>query len=99
MATMIERDVVGQIVYLHPFDGFVLRQRRSDLLNLGRVFKNLRVAIHARARRRDARHGRFVRRRVTVQTLNLVIAGVNLVREVDRLCRLIALLIPQAAKV
>jgi hypothetical protein len=98
VTAMIKGHEVWQIVYFYPFDALVLRQRSRNLLNLRRVLENLCVAIHASARGGDTGYSRLVCRRVTVQTLNLVIAGVNLVREVNRLRRLIALLISQAAK-
>ena len=98
MPTVIESDVVRQIVYFHPFDRFVLGQSRRDLLNLHRVFKNFRVAVHASARCRDAGYFGFVGRRMAVEALDLVITGMNLVRKIDWLSRLIALLVAETAK-
>jgi len=57
MPAVVESYVVGQIVYLHPLDWLILTQSRRNLLNLGRVLEDLRVAIHTRARCRDPGHG------------------------------------------
>lgn len=98
VATVIEYSVIGQVIYFYPLDWFVLLECVSDLLNFRRIFSDLLVAIHARAGRRNTGNCRFVRCRMTVKALNLVVAGVHLVREVDRLSGLIALLIAKAAK-
>jgi len=98
MPAVIETRVIRQTVYPHPFDRFVFRERLGDLLNLGRVLPDLRVAIHTRRSGRDARHAGLIGSRVTVQALNLVIARVYLVREGNWLNRLVALLIAEPTK-
>lgn len=98
VATVIEGHMVREIIDFDPFDWFVLRQCCGDLLDLRRVPQNLRVAVHACARRGYSRHSRLVRSRVAVETLNLVIARVNFVRKVNWLGRLITLLVPEAPK-
>ena len=76
---VIEDHVIWKIVDLDPFDWSILRQRRYYLLNLRRVLKSLSVTVHTRARCGYARNLRLIRRRVTVQALNLVISSVNFV--------------------
>src|SRR6185295_19066847 len=98
MPAVIKPRVIGQTVYPHPLDRFVFRERLGDLLNLGRVLPDLRVTIHTRRSGRDARHAGLIGSRVTVQTLNLVIARVHLVRKSNWLNRLVALLIAETTK-
>ena len=66
-----------------------------NLLNLRRILSDLRVTIHTRRSGRYARDPGLLGGRVTVQTLNLVIAGVHLVRKGNRLNRFVALLISE----
>lgn len=78
VTTVIKSDVIGEIINLGPFDWLVLGQRSRDLLNFNRVFANLRVTIHARARSRNPCDRRFLGSRMTVKTLDLVITSVDL---------------------
>src|SRR6185295_5557298 len=95
---VIKPRVIRQTVYPHPLDRFVFRERLRDLLNLGRVLPDLRVAVHTRRSGRDTRHAGLIGSRMTIQTLNLVIARVYLVRESNWLNRLVALLIAEPTK-
>ena len=95
VAAVIEARVIRQAVHSYPLDWFVSGNRLRDLLNLRRILLDLRVAIHTRRSGRDARDTGLLGGRVTVQTLNLVIAGVHLVRKGDRLNRFITLLIAE----
>jgi len=98
MPTVIEGDVIEKIVHFHPFDGCVLRERISNLSNLGRVFQDLCMTVHASACGWNPRYLRFIGPGVAIKTLNLVITGVDLVREIDWLHRLVSLLIAKPAK-
>src|SRR6185369_14847052 len=98
MAAVIKTRVIGQTVYPDPLDRFVFRERLRDLLNLERVLPDLRVAVHTRRSGGDTGHAGLIRSRVTVQTLNLVIARVYLVRKSNWLNRLVALLIAEPTK-
>lgn len=57
MSRMIKHDMVRHIIYLHPFDRLIVFQSRFDLQDLGRIFQNLRMAIHTTRCRRNASDG------------------------------------------
>ena len=99
VSAVIEGDVVGKVVHFQPLDRSVFGKSCGYLLNLRRALTNLCVAVHTCARCGNPGYRRLVRRRMTIETLYLVVPGVNLVRKVNGLHRLIALLISQAAKV
>ena len=98
VTAVVEHRVIRQVVHLDPFDWFVLLQRRSDLLDIRGVLFDLGMAVHAGAGGGNAGDLRFVRRRVAIETLNLVIARVHFVRKVDRLRGLITLLVAESPK-
>src|SRR4029079_852289 len=88
---VIEVDEVGKVVDLGPHDRALLLKRFLEPLDLGRLFLDQRVAVHADAGGRDAGVPAGARAGMTVEAGDLVVAGVNPVREIDRLFRRVAL--------
>src|SRR5919112_5269904 len=83
--------VPGEIVDAHPLDGLLFVPRLAQLLDLGLMgtvsSPNHQVASHTGLDRRDARLGRDGDRVMAILALDLVLAGVNVVAEEDRLAR------------
>src|SRR4029079_7862188 len=88
---VIEVDEVGKVVDLGPHDRALLLKRFLEPLDLGRLFLDQRVAVHADAGVRYAGVLAGARAGMTVEAGDLVVAGVNPVREIDRLLRRVSL--------
>ena len=82
---VIEINEVGKIVNPRPFDWLSGAPTLANGLEVRAIGPDLRVAIHARLRRRNARVGELLDRRVTVAAIYSVIAYVMLVAELNRL--------------
>ncbi len=93
VAAVVERDKIGDVIDLDPFDRCILLHRRGDLLYLWRFSLDLAVTVHARRGARHTRRLRSVSGRMAIEARDLVVAGVKLVRKIDRLHRFIAELI------
>lgn len=93
MLRVIEVNKIGQIVHLHPLDRLTLVQRRFDFGDFRRILADVAVAIHAHRCRRNARVTTLFRAEVAVEAGQGVVAGMHLVREGDRLIRLITLVV------
>src|SRR5262249_23695576 len=89
---VVEVDEVGQVVDLGPDDGPSLLHGLLHALDLGGLFLHQRVAVHADAGRRDPGVAAGARPRVAIETGDLVVAGMDLVREGDRLLGRVALM-------
>src|ERR1043166_6934108 len=88
--TVVEVDEVRQVVDLRPRD----RPREGDqllqLLEIGRLFLEHAVTVHADVRGRYAGMAARARAEMAVEARHAKIAGVSLVRERDRLRRRVA---------
>jgi len=82
---VVEVHEVGKVMDLDPADGPPELHGFLQLLDFNRLFFYNAVAVHAHAFRRDSSMAAGARSIVTIKTRNLVIACMNLVREVDRL--------------
>ena len=93
---MIEIDIVRRLVDAHPFDRLpiVFRVRRIhgnvERLQLRAVLLDVLVAVPASISSRHVRVPGNIRERVAVTTIKAELIDVDLVREWDRLVRLIA---------
>jgi hypothetical protein len=96
MLAVIEIDKVGQVVDLHPRNGTLLLHRFLQLFEFNRLLLQNGVAIHADAGWRDAGMTAGARCIVTVEARYFVVAGVDLVRESDRLLGSVVLIDPHA---
>src|SRR5262249_40417863 len=82
---VVEIDEVGQVVHARPFDRSAGAEALSHRLEERAVREELRVAVHARLGRRNARERRLLDRRVAVAAVDAVARDVPLVAELDRL--------------
>src|SRR5262252_2360547 len=82
---VIEVDELGQLVDPVPLDRLVLEEALPDLLEHRALVPDLRVAVHAELRLRHARCGRAIDRVVAVAAVDVVVADVMAVIELDRL--------------
>src|SRR5436309_534453 len=82
---VVEVDEIRQIVHARPLDRFAGAEALAYGLQKRAVGKNLRVAVHARLRRRNARERGILDRRVTVAAVEAVARDVAFVAELDRL--------------
>ena len=82
---VIEFHVIGKHVDLLPSDRRVVVVGFRKLLDFGAIGRNNQVAIHANVQAGNRRVIRALGRRVAVKTLHLVLTGVELMGERDRL--------------
>src|SRR5690349_7849010 len=82
---VIEVRKVGQVVDSRPRDRTSCAETRAHGLEERARRENLRVAVHARLRRRNPGKGRPLDRRVTVATVDAVARDVTLVAELNGL--------------
>jgi len=91
VALVREVSMPGQIVDPHPLHRLLLRPRLAQLPDFGLVRAvaagDDEVTPHAGLHRRYTRLGRDVNRIVTVLTLHLVLAGMDVVAKENRLAR------------
>src|SRR5206468_9032347 len=82
---VVKVDEIGQIVDARPLDRSAGPEALAHRLEERTVRKDLRVTVHAGARRGNAGERRILNRRVTVAAIDAVARHVALVAELDRL--------------
>jgi hypothetical protein len=82
---MIEVDEVGEVVDPEPGDRFLFLECAAEPYDLGLVGSDEFVASHAEALGRNSRRCRAAHTAMAILTGDLVLPGVNLVAECDRL--------------
>src|SRR5262249_45338905 len=83
--TVVEINVVGQVVHARPFDRLAGPEALAHGLQKRAVGEELRVAIHTGRCRRHSGEGRGLDRRVAIPAIKTVVARVVLVRELHGL--------------
>ena len=91
MLAMIEVGKVREAVDLYPFDRPVFFDCLLYLSDFRRICFDFFVTIHADGGRRNSSVPALFRPKVAIETGDLVVAGMNLVRIGDRLHRLVVL--------
>jgi hypothetical protein len=81
MLSMVEISKVGQAMDFYPFYWLAIFKSFFYLGNFWRILTNVGVAIHAHRSWRNTSMAAGFGTKVTVQALDLVVAGMNLVRE------------------
>jgi hypothetical protein len=82
---VIEIDEVGKIVDTRPFDRLARAPALTNRFEVRAIGPDLRVAVHASLRRRNARVSELLDRRVTITAIDSIIADVMLVTELNGL--------------
>ena len=82
---VVEVDEVRQIVHARPLDRAARAEAGADRFEERAVGEDLRMAVHARLGRRNAREGGVLDRRVAVAAVDAIAGDVALVAELDRL--------------
>jgi hypothetical protein len=85
VAVVAELHVVGHAMDADPIDRLLVLPVLLELLDALEVGAELGVAAHARLDRGNSGHAAAVRTTVTVEAIDLVLAGVQRVAERDRL--------------
>ena len=85
MDRVIEINVIGKIVDARPFDRDAGFPAFADGFEVGRGGKKLRVAVHARFRRRHSGAGGAFDRSVAIAAVDAIIADVVLMAELNGL--------------
>jgi hypothetical protein len=89
---VVEIDEVRQVVHLDPRDRALLIDQFFQQLEVGRLLLEKAMAVHADVRRRNAGMPAGSRAEMAVQTRHPEVAGVELVREGNRLRGRVALM-------
>src|SRR5579862_2049654 len=82
---VIEIDEVRELVNARPFERTAAAETLAHRLEIGRIGPDLRVAVHARLRRRNAGKARRLDRGMTVTAVDPKTGDVVLVAERNRL--------------
>src|SRR5215471_12375467 len=85
---VIEISEVGQVVHAYPFQRLTRFEAGAHRLEIGTVCPNLFMAIHTHGSRRHTGRCGCLNRRVTVTTVDAVVASVVFVTELDWLLAL-----------
>ena len=94
MLAVIEVHEVGKVVNLHPTDRPLELHGLLELLDLGSLFFEQVVAVHADTGGRNSGMTARSRRVVAIETGNFVVPSMDLMRKCDGLLRRIALVNP-----
>jgi hypothetical protein len=90
MGTVIEIDVVGQIVNANPRNRFVGRHALAKRFGRLQSGGNFLMAVHAKRRWRNRGKGGMFHRRVAIPAIQAHLAGMDLMGVRHRLARRIA---------
>lgn len=83
MNAVIEIGVIGKIVYADPLEWRASAEARTHGLEIWTISPDLLVTVHADVRRWHSRGGGSLDRRMTVTTIDTVIANVMFMTELN----------------
>ena len=86
---VVEINVIGRFMNLDPRKGFVFLETFSNRGESGIISQNLSVALHTGLSRGNVRKPTLVYVIMAISTINAHLARMNLVRESNRLDRLV----------
>ena len=86
---VVEIDVIGRFMDLDPRKGFVLFETLPNWGESGIIRQNLSVALHTSLSRGNVRKPTLIYVVVAISTINAHLARMNLMREGNRLDRLV----------